>query len=211
MIQDSSACIATRYRLDGSGIESWWRARFSAPVQAGPGTHSVSYSMGTVSFAGVNRPWRGVNHPRLSSAEVKEIIQLYLYPNSRPTRPVLGCTLSFISTFTARYSINEMYSLSKDAIYISVLFSQQRLFVCAELNCSFYIVSPACLCVKLLCRYTVRSKSRCALRRIKLNSFRPVSTLVDITSNKFYTCTATFRTQICRMCMQIKLNGFGSL
>ena len=51
--------------------------------------------------------------------------------------------------------------------------------------------------------YTVCSEGRCALRhkqicrkclRIKLNRFRPVETLVDITSNTFYKCTATFRT-----------------
>jgi hypothetical protein len=31
--------------------------------------------------------------------------------------------------------------------------------------------------------------------RIKLNGFRLVSTLVDVTSNTFYKCTATFRTR----------------
>jgi len=35
--QDSAASIATCYRLDGPGIESWWRVRFSAPIQTGPG------------------------------------------------------------------------------------------------------------------------------------------------------------------------------
>jgi hypothetical protein len=38
--------------------------------------------------------------------------------------------------------------------------------------------------------------------------FRSVSKLVDITSNNFYKCTANFRTQICRKCLRIKLNGF---
>jgi hypothetical protein len=41
--------------------------------------------------------------------------------------------------------------------------------------------------------------------------FRPVSTLVDITSNTFYKFTATFRTQICRKCLRIELNGFRSV
>jgi hypothetical protein len=31
----------------------------------------------------------------------------------------------------------------------------------------------------------------------------------DSTSNAFYKCTATFRTQIWRYCLRIKLNGFG--
>jgi hypothetical protein len=54
---------------------------------------------------------------------------------------------------------------------------------------------------------TVSSESRCALRRRYVDCFRPVSMLVDITSNTFYKCTATFRTQIWRKCLRIKLNG----
>jgi hypothetical protein len=38
-------------------------ARFSAPVQTGPGVHPDSYSMGTGSFPGVKRPERDVDHP----------------------------------------------------------------------------------------------------------------------------------------------------
>jgi hypothetical protein len=54
----------------------------------------------------------------------------------------------------------------------------------------------------------MRSESRCALRVIKLNWFRPVSKHLDITSNIFYKCIATFRMQICRMCLRIVLNEF---
>ena len=38
-------------------------ARFSAPVQTGPGAHPASCTMGTRSFPGVKRPGRGVDHP----------------------------------------------------------------------------------------------------------------------------------------------------
>jgi hypothetical protein len=65
--RDSSVGIATRYELDGPGIESRWGARFSAPVQTGPGAHPASCTMGT----GLKRPGRGVDHPPPSSAEVK--------------------------------------------------------------------------------------------------------------------------------------------
>ena len=34
---DSSVGVATRYLLDGPGIKSQWGARFSSPVQTGPG------------------------------------------------------------------------------------------------------------------------------------------------------------------------------
>jgi hypothetical protein len=61
----SSVGIATRYGLDDPGIESRWGARFSAPVQTGPGAHPASYTMGIGSFPQVKRPGRGVEHPRL--------------------------------------------------------------------------------------------------------------------------------------------------
>ena len=61
--RDNSVGIATRYGLDGPGIESRWRARFSAPVQTGPGVHPASYTIGTGSFLGVKRPGRGADHP----------------------------------------------------------------------------------------------------------------------------------------------------
>ena len=63
MGRDSSVGIATRYGLDGQGIESRWGARFSAPVQTGPGAHPASCTKGTGSFPGVKRPGRGADHP----------------------------------------------------------------------------------------------------------------------------------------------------
>ena len=69
--RDSSASIATRYGLDGPGIETHWGARFSTPVQTDPGAHPDSYTMGTGSFPGVKRPGRGVDHPPPTSAEVE--------------------------------------------------------------------------------------------------------------------------------------------
>jgi len=59
--------IATGYGLDGPGIESWWGARFSAPVHTGPGAHPASCTMGTGSFPGI-KSGRGVTltpHPLL--------------------------------------------------------------------------------------------------------------------------------------------------
>ena len=90
MGRDSVVVIATRYGLDGPGIESRWGARFSALVQTGPGAHAASYTMGTGSFPGVKQPGRGVNHPPQSSAQVKEKVELYLYSTSVPSWPVLG-------------------------------------------------------------------------------------------------------------------------
>jgi hypothetical protein len=45
--RDSVVGIATRYVMDGPGIESrWGGARFSAPVQNGPGAHLASCTRG---------------------------------------------------------------------------------------------------------------------------------------------------------------------
>ena len=74
----SSVDKETRYGLDGRGIESWWGARFSAPVHTGPGAQPASYTVGTGSFPGVKRPRRGVDHPHPSSAEVKERVSILL-------------------------------------------------------------------------------------------------------------------------------------
>ena len=77
MGHDSSVGIANRYGLDGPGIESrWGGARFSAPVQTGHGANPTLYTMGTGSFPGVKRPWRGVDRSPQSSAEVKERVEL---------------------------------------------------------------------------------------------------------------------------------------
>jgi len=88
--RDSSVGIATRYGLDGPGIESRRGPRFSALLQAGPEAHPDSCTMGTGSFPGVKRPGCGVDHPPTSSADVKERVELYLYSPYGPSWPVLG-------------------------------------------------------------------------------------------------------------------------
>ena len=88
--RDSSVGVATRYGLDGPGIESRWGARFSSPVQTGPGAHPASCTMGNGSFTGIKRPERSVDHPTPSSAQIKERVELYLYSPSGPSWPVLG-------------------------------------------------------------------------------------------------------------------------
>jgi hypothetical protein len=49
--RDSVVGIATRYGMDGPGIESPVAARFSAAVQTGPGAHPASCTMGTGSLS----------------------------------------------------------------------------------------------------------------------------------------------------------------
>jgi len=56
------------------GIEPPWGARFSAPVQTGPGAHPASCTTGTGSFPGV-KSGQGVRltpHPLLVPLVMKE-------------------------------------------------------------------------------------------------------------------------------------------
>jgi hypothetical protein len=66
------------------------KARFSAPVQNGPGAHAAIYKWVPGLFPGVKRLGRGVNHPSPPSAEVKDVVDLYHYSPSVPSWQVIG-------------------------------------------------------------------------------------------------------------------------
>jgi hypothetical protein len=90
--------VAVTYGLDGPGIESPWGARFSAPVQTVSVAHAASYTMGTGFLPGVKRSGRGVDHSLPFSAEVKERVEVYVYP---PLRSFVACSrVNFTFTFT---------------------------------------------------------------------------------------------------------------
>jgi hypothetical protein len=64
---------ATRYVLEGSGIESQLEGReFLHPSRPDLGPSNLS-------FPGVKRPGRGINHPLPCSTEVKERVDLLLW------------------------------------------------------------------------------------------------------------------------------------
>jgi hypothetical protein len=81
--RDSVVGIATRYGLDGPGIESRWGPDFHPPSRPAMGPTQPP----------VQRPERGVDHPPPSSAEVKERVQLYVYFHCVPSWPGLGWAL----------------------------------------------------------------------------------------------------------------------
>ena len=61
-----------------------------------------------VSFSGVKRPRRGVNHPTPSSADVKEGVELYVYSPSGPSWPVLGWPLPIFAFINCLNSFRDM-------------------------------------------------------------------------------------------------------
>jgi len=75
------------------------------------GPPSLLYNGYRVSFPGVRRPRRGVNQPPLSSADVKEKVELYLYSSSGPSWSVQGWNFTF--TFAFRKVHNPLLSHSK--------------------------------------------------------------------------------------------------
>jgi len=99
----SSVGIATGYGLDGPGIESRWRTRFSAPVQTGPGAHPAFCTMVTGSLPGV-KSGRGVTptpHPLLVPWSRKSrTIPLLPLLAVRPVRSLSACsTMHFTYLF----------------------------------------------------------------------------------------------------------------
>ena len=66
-----------RGRLQKTKTKNPVGASFSALVQTGPGAHPAFCTIGyRVSFPGVKRPGRGVNHSAPSRAEVIEKVEL---------------------------------------------------------------------------------------------------------------------------------------
>ena len=92
----SSVGIATRYVVDGPGIESGGRRDSSAPLQTDPESHPPTLTMGKGSVLGVKLPGRSVKHPPPSSAEVKKRVGLYLYSPLGTSWPVPGWTLHWL-------------------------------------------------------------------------------------------------------------------
>ena len=88
----SSVGTATLYELDGPGIESRWGARFSTPVQTGPGPTQPPVQWVSGLFP-VSKTAGGVLTTIPSSTEVKERVELYFYLPSRPSWTVIGWTV----------------------------------------------------------------------------------------------------------------------
>ena len=110
MGRDGLVGIATTLRAGRSRDRIPVGARFSAPVQTGPGAHPASCTMGTGYFGGegVKRPGRGADHPPQSKCRVLERVGLYLCSPSGLSWRVIGRTFTF--TFTV-YTVDNRHNL----------------------------------------------------------------------------------------------------
>jgi len=99
-LHDSHIALPNDHRLRGTSqcMEQGTADYGTIPAVIGPtvvlsrllwGSPSLPYK-GSRVFPGGKAPRRGVDHPPISSAEVKERVKLYLYSPSVPSWPVLG-------------------------------------------------------------------------------------------------------------------------
>jgi hypothetical protein len=99
--RESAVGIATRYGLDGPGIESQWGLDFPHLSRPVLGPVSLLYNEYRVFIGGkAAGAWRWPPTP--SSTEVKERVKLYLYSPTGPSWRVIGRTFySLLPTTTA--------------------------------------------------------------------------------------------------------------
>jgi len=118
--QDSSVAIATRYRLDGPGSNPG-KARFSAPLHAGPGAHPASYTMGTGSlFPGVKRPGRDVDHPSHLAPRLRKSRAISLFPTWIFVACYrVNCTFTF--TYMTSYLIRKHSKFRARLLYMRLV------------------------------------------------------------------------------------------
>jgi hypothetical protein len=97
--RDSSVGIATRYGLDGLGIESRWGRDFPQPSRPALGPTQPPVQWVPCLFPrGKTGRGVGLATPSPPCAEAHESVQLYLYSPSWALRPVIGWTFTFTNS-----------------------------------------------------------------------------------------------------------------
>ena len=118
--------LATGWTFQGSnhgGGDIFWR-----PSDRSWGPPSLLYNEYQASFLGTKRPGRGVDHPPLSGAEVKERVELYLYFLCGHLWPALGRNLPFLCV---------PQSLRTTAIVRAFFADGSRSACCSTVNCGY--------------------------------------------------------------------------
>ena len=166
MGRDSSVRIATRYGLDGPGIESGCWRDFPHPSRPALGPTQPPVQCVASLFPGGKTAgaWRWPPTP--SSAEVKERVELYFYSPSGPSWPDIGWPLPlalpptscFFPVQNSKSTNNtELYEITRDLRYPARCYAGCR--SCSPWRCVavFGPLSP------FRCRYFVPSKCRTIL------------------------------------------------
>jgi len=89
ILWESVVGLTTAYGLDGPGSTPIRSKNFCNSLDQSWGPPIFLYNRYHVSLPGITQLRHGVDHPLLSSAEVKEGIELNLYSSSGPSWPVL--------------------------------------------------------------------------------------------------------------------------
>jgi hypothetical protein len=98
--------VTTGWTVRGSIKKIPVGAKFSAPVQTGPGAHSATCTMDTGPFPGVKRPGRGADHPPLLAPRLRMSRALPLLPS----RPLVACyRVTF--TFLPQHDLVDAYKV----------------------------------------------------------------------------------------------------
>ena len=87
---DNSVGVATRYGMDGPGIESQWGRDFTHPSRPALVLTQPPIQWVSGPSQGVKQPRRGVDHPSPTTTEVKEKVELYIYSSTGLALPVVG-------------------------------------------------------------------------------------------------------------------------
>ena len=99
-----------------------------------PGAHPDFLHNGyRIYFTKVKRPGRGGDHSSQSSAEVKEIVQQYLYLPPGTSWPVLGCHSKHMVPYIYRVSQEERTKLREGVPYVK-LYRYNPKHLCPKLN-----------------------------------------------------------------------------
>jgi hypothetical protein len=106
--RDSSVGIATRYGLDGPGVESRWGGDFPHPSRTALEPTQPPVKLVPGLSRGVKRPGRGADHTPPSKCQGHERVELHLYSPSGPSWPVIGRTFTFL-LYTIGGSLSMMH------------------------------------------------------------------------------------------------------
>jgi hypothetical protein len=97
------------------------------------GPPSLLYNGYRVSFSGVKRTGRGIDHPTPSSTDIKERVRLYLYSPSELSEPALGWTLLlpyvYSGTGICSKSHDQRYRIRKSCHFQKTIILR-RLYLC---------------------------------------------------------------------------------